>query len=29
MFADDPEALRREIKAGMEQWVIDAVEGPQ
>ncbi len=29
MFADDPDALCREIKAGMEKWVIDAVEGPQ
>jgi len=29
MFADDPEALRRQIKRGMEKWVIDAVEGPQ
>ena len=27
MFADDPEALRRAIKSGMERWVIDAVEG--
>jgi len=27
MFADDPEALCREIKSGMEQWVIAAVEG--
>lgn len=29
MFADDPDALRREIKTGMEKWVIDAVEGPR
>jgi len=28
MFADDPDALRRTIKSGMEKWVIDAVEGP-
>ena len=27
MFADDPAALRRSLKAGMERWVIDAVEG--
>ncbi|MEL6167685.1 MAG: Na+/H+ antiporter subunit E [Pseudomonadota bacterium] len=27
MFADDPEALIRSLKDGMERWVIDAVEG--
>lgn len=27
MFADDPEAVRRALKEGMERWVIDAVEG--
>lgn len=27
MFADDPEALLRSLKCGMERWVIDAVEG--
>lgn len=27
MFVDDSEALCRELKAGMEKWVIDAVEG--
>jgi multicomponent Na+:H+ antiporter subunit E len=27
MFADDPEALIAQLKAGMERWVIDAVEG--
>ena len=26
MFADDPDAVRRQIKEGMERWVIDAVE---
>ncbi|MEM9430814.1 MAG: Na+/H+ antiporter subunit E [Pseudomonadota bacterium] len=26
MFADDPEGLRRQLKSGMEAWVIDAVE---
>ncbi|ROU03726.1 Na+/H+ antiporter subunit E [Histidinibacterium lentulum] len=26
MFADDPEALIRSLKAGMEKWVKDAVE---
>ena len=26
MFADDPEAICRAIKTGMEKWVIDAVE---
>ncbi|MEM9969805.1 MAG: Na+/H+ antiporter subunit E [Pseudomonadota bacterium] len=26
MFADDPEEVCRELKAGMERWVIDAVE---
>ena len=28
MFADDPEAVCRQLKDGMEKWVIDAVEGP-
>ena len=28
MFGDDPEALCRSLKSGMERWVIDAVEGP-
>ncbi|MEM9436384.1 MAG: Na+/H+ antiporter subunit E [Pseudomonadota bacterium] len=28
MFADDPEAVCHELKSGMEQWVIDAVEDP-
>lgn len=27
MFADDPDALRKGLKEGMERWVIDAVEG--
>ena len=27
MFADDPDAVCRQLKAGMEKWVIDAVEG--
>lgn len=27
MFADDPEAVCRQLKQGMERWVIDAVEG--
>ncbi len=27
MFADDPEALCRSLKSGMEAWVIAAVEG--
>ncbi|MCR9155999.1 MAG: Na+/H+ antiporter subunit E [Rhodobacteraceae bacterium] len=27
MFADDPDALRKSLKDGMERWVIDAVEG--
>ncbi len=26
MFVDDPEALRRELKEGMERWVIEALE---
>ena len=26
MFADDPDAVRQELKSGMEKWVIDAVE---
>ncbi|TNF59610.1 MAG: sodium:proton antiporter [Rhodobacteraceae bacterium] len=26
MFADDPEAVTRALKSGMEKWVIDAVE---
>jgi len=26
MFADDPDAVIRQIKNGMERWVIDAVE---
>lgn len=26
MFADDPDEVRRTLKAGMEKWVIDAVE---
>lgn len=26
MFADDPDALRKSLKDGMERWVIDAVE---
>lgn len=28
MFADDPEALCKALKSGMERWVIDAVEAP-
>ena len=27
MFAEDPEAVCRQLKQGMERWVIDAVEG--
>ncbi len=27
MFADDPEAVCKQLKSGMERWVIDAVEG--
>lgn len=27
MFADDPDAVRKQLKNGMERWVIDAVEG--
>ncbi|MGX9355747.1 Na+/H+ antiporter subunit E [Roseobacteraceae bacterium S113] len=27
MFGDDPDALIRSLKNGMERWVIDAVEG--
>lgn len=27
MFAGDPDDLRRQLKSGMEKWVIDAVEG--
>jgi multicomponent Na+:H+ antiporter subunit E len=26
MFADDPDAVRRALKSGMEKWVIDALE---
>lgn len=26
MFADDPEAIRHQIKSGMERWVIEAME---
>lgn len=26
MFADDPEAIRRSIKGGMEKWVMEAME---
>ncbi len=26
MFADDPEAIREQIKNGMERWVIEAME---
>jgi multicomponent Na+:H+ antiporter subunit E len=26
MFADDPDAVRHQLKSGMEKWVIDAVE---
>lgn len=26
MFADDPDAIRRQIKDGMERWVIEATE---
>lgn len=26
MFADDPDEVRRQLKSGMERWVIDAVE---
>ncbi len=26
MFADDPDAVRKSLKEGMERWVIDAVE---
>ncbi|MEL7166343.1 MAG: Na+/H+ antiporter subunit E [Pseudomonadota bacterium] len=26
MFADDPDAVIRDLKQGMERWVIDAVE---
>lgn len=29
MFAEDPEAVCRSLKQGMEKWVIDAVEGSQ
>jgi len=29
MFADDPEAVCRQLKDGMERWVIDAVEGDE
>lgn len=29
MFAEDPEAVCRSLKQGMEKWVIDAVEGPE
>lgn len=28
MFGDDPEALCRQLKSGMEKWVISAVEDP-
>lgn len=28
MFASDPDALIRDLKNGMEKWVIDAVEDP-
>ena len=28
MFADDPDAVCRQLKEGMEKWVIDAVEAP-
>ena len=28
MFADDPDALRHQLKSGMERWVRAAVEGP-
>ena len=28
MFADDPDAVRRQLKTGMERWVIDAVGAP-
>ncbi len=27
MFADDPDAVCKQIKGGIERWVIDAVEG--
>ncbi|MEL7014247.1 MAG: Na+/H+ antiporter subunit E [Pseudomonadota bacterium] len=27
MFADDPDEVCRQLKSGMERWVIDAVEG--
>ncbi len=26
MFADDPDAIRKQIKEGMERWVIEAME---
>jgi multicomponent Na+:H+ antiporter subunit E len=26
MFADDPDEIRRQIKDGMERWVIEATE---
>lgn len=26
MFADDPDAIRQQIKTGMERWVIEAME---
>ena len=29
MFAEDPDAVLRQLKQGMERWVIDAVEGNQ
>lgn len=29
MFADDPDAVCKSIKDGMERWVIDAVEEPE
>ncbi len=29
MFADDPDAVCRQLKQGMERWVIDALEGEE
>jgi multicomponent Na+:H+ antiporter subunit E len=26
MFADDPDAIRKQLKEGMERWVIEAME---
>ena len=29
MFASDPDAVCKQLKDGMERWVIDAVEGDE